>query len=110
MAIKSKAALRRRTRLREAAQRRLAEEWPGYHLNALKFVRPGALYVSARKREYYIEQHGNFWTIHKYKGGEVSKTLKGLFSTFREAEQRLINYLKQTDKFGNKARYPGKNG
>lgn len=82
-------------------------EWPGYHLNALKYVRPGAKYVDRHRREYTIKRTDNgMWKIDKYRGGPKDGPLNSIFTSERQAEQVLINWLRQTDKF-NKARYPG---
>jgi hypothetical protein len=107
MATKSAKALRKLSRLRETKAARLAEEWPGFHPSVLTYIRPGAKYVSASLKEYYIRQDGMYYSIHKYRGASVSPRLRGSFTTFREAEEKLINWLKATDKFGKKARYPG---
>ena len=106
MARRSKKALREASRLREEKARRLAEEWPGIHPNALKFVRPGAQYVDAHRREYYIKESGVFFKVIKFKGGTLPKEMSGQFMTRRDAEKALVGYLRRTDKFG-KARYPG---
>jgi hypothetical protein len=69
-------------------------------------MRVDAKYVSAGRQEYTIQQSNVGWKIVRYMGGHSPKRLRGDFTTFRSAEQTLVNYLIQTDKWG-KAIYPG---
>lgn len=94
-------------RLQAISRLRTASELKAkVHPNALKKVRADAKYVSAGRQEYTIQQSNVGWKIVKYMGGLSPERLKGDFTTFRSAEQTLINYLIQTDKWG-KAIYPG---
>lgn len=69
-------------------------------------MRPDAKYVSARGQEYTIEPTGTFWKVVPYKGGQLPKSLKQVFTSYNLCEQELITFLRSKDKWG-KARYPG---
>lgn len=108
MVTKPTKAQLKREQLRATRERLLSEQFPGVHPNALKFVRPGAKYVSRGRREFEILQApgGGLWRIHQRYGGGRPKAVQSEYTRFSDAEQALILYLKSTDKF-NKAIYPG---
>lgn len=78
------------------------------HPKSLTRVRPTARYVTASRSEIVIEQHGPKWTARFWHGGVVPMRCSGTFTSFRECEQAVIQYLRATDKFGKKAIWPGK--
>ena len=65
------------------------------------------VYLSGSLREYYIKLNsiGQYY-ISAYQGGAIPKKLQGAYSSFRDAEIRLIQFLEETDKTG-LSRYPG---
>ena len=69
--------------------------------------RPGAPYISNGGQEYVISRQGNFFSIHRYNGGQIPKKFKTSYTSFQEAEKHLVVYLKKGDRNGY-ARYPGK--
>lgn len=79
----------------------------GVHPRALKCISEQAVYVSAGRQEYQIRQTGSMWYIKRYPRGVLPPILRGQFTSFRDCENRLINFLKSKDKWG-KAIYPGK--
>lgn len=83
------------------------ERLAGVHLNALKRVSKDAVYVSAKRHEYRIGQDDRgYFYVYGWKGGVVPKALRGTFTSFKECERHLIQWLIKTDKFGNRAVYP----
>lgn len=79
----------------------------GIHPNALRCVSNEAVYVSAGRREYRIKQDGPYWSIKAWPWGPLRKSLKGSFTSFKLCEDRLVSFLRATDRRG-RAIYPNK--
>jgi hypothetical protein len=78
----------------------------GIHRDALKNIRPGAKYISSGRRSYDIRQDGQgYWYIVPYTGPLI-KSLRGKYTSFKDVERALIQFLRSKDKFG-RAWYPG---
>lgn len=84
----------------------LEERLAGVHPRAKTRLRPDAKYVSGGLEEFVINKlPTGFYRIARWKGGRMSKKLDQLFTTYEDAEKRLIQHLRSTDKFG-RAIYP----
>ena len=70
------------------------ERLAGVHPNALKRVSKDAVYVSAKRHEYRIGQDDRgYFYVYGWKGGVVPKALRGTFTSFKECERHLIQWL-----------------
>lgn len=87
--------------------RKTKAESDAYRKEEMPRYRPGAKFISNGGQEYVLRQDGKFFYIHPHEGGPTPPELQGLFLNKLELEQRLISYLRKTDKNGY-ARYPGK--
>lgn len=84
----------------------LEDRLKGVHPRARSKVRDDAKYVSSGLQEYTIDRDQvGYWFIKRYGRGALNPILQGRWTSFIEAEHRLINYLKSKDKWG-KAIYP----
>lgn len=85
----------------------LVDRLKNVHPNARKKVSPDAVYVSAGLAEFRITRDDTgYWRVVRWNGGNLPERLKGAYTTHMECEKKLISYLIQTDKFGNRAVYP----
>ena len=84
----------------------LAERLEGVHPRAKTRVSPNAKYVSGGLEEFVINKTTTgLYRIARWKGGRMSNKLDQLFTTHEDAEKRLVQHLRSTDKFG-RAIYP----
>lgn len=78
------------------------ERLKNWHRNRHSF---DPVYMSDDFREFRIKQQKNgHWKITYY-SGKTPKEVAGTFTNFKQAEQRLVNWLKRYNK--GYARYPG---
>ena len=86
----------------------VAERLKGVHPKARTKVRDTAEYVTPSLQEYTVQfVSPRYYEIVQYKGGIRPRELGGLYTSKRDAENALVEFLKSIDKFG-KAIWPGK--
>jgi hypothetical protein len=66
-----------------------------------------AKYIAGHKAvSFNIIRDGVFYKIIPFRGGSIAKELRGHFATEKDAEKRLIQWIKRND-YANRGIYPG---
>jgi hypothetical protein len=81
------------------------------HPNARKYIpSENPKYVTARRKEFKIHEDGPFFVVKPAKGGITPPQFRTRFTSFKECERTLVNYLKSTENPILKAIYPEEYG